>query len=188
VCKHDIHNKCGVAAAEQRLEVFFVQNVLTTAFLVYGALLALRDSRRLREESGAPEPLGGLSIPLLTGIALLMSVLSVPFTYGKCVWSAQMPNVILTLRETEPPRQPIAIEEPQQHVKMESDPPREAVGVQRVFGLLLTSDDKIVLVYALPENIIVEYSRSDVKSIRLRGDTVDLVGQHIAFTKRDEGS
>ncbi len=185
-CRHDADYKCDVDKATKNLNSFFFQNVVATAIVTYLALLFLRRNRqRSRSEAEASEPLGGLSIPLVTSFVLLVGVLAVPFTYGRAVWDARMPRVIVTFR---PPQgvaaTPTSGEGLNEPIKETVETSSDQIKVD-VFPLLLGADDKIVLVY--DRDMVIEYLRTDIDSLQMTG-TGDLIGEHIKHPARKDGT
>jgi hypothetical protein len=175
--RHDTHSPGKtVRAAETNLAAVFLEDVVLTWLLAYIALIALRRTAGRnslqRAEADEVRPMRGSLLALLTSVVLIMSIVSVPFTYGKAMWDATLPYVIVRLR---PPAGPV-------------DPARayDVNASLNFAGLLLAADEKTVLLYSTNQHMIAEYSRSDIEVIRFPA-TGDLIGEHIAFTNRLAG-
>jgi hypothetical protein len=186
-CRHSAADACN-ASGQEKLESAYLGNIVLTFLIAYVSVLAMRrkpKSLQKKESEEEPEsepvaPPGGGFVALLTSLILLMSIISVPFVYGKAIWDANLPDVVLTLRE----KSDSNAKAPAANGAIISAS-TERPAARSVFGLLVAADDKTVVLYTLTGNFLEEYSRADIDHLRVRGRN-DLAGEHIAFITKEE--
>ena len=186
-CRHSVGDACSESGRE-KLESVYLRDLVLTVLITYVSMLAMRrkpKSLQKTESVEEPElepvvPPGGGFVALLTSLVLLMSIVSIPFVYGKAIWDANLPDVVVTLRTKSEgnAKAPAA----NGAIIMAST---ERPAARSVFGLLVAADDKTVVLYTLTENFLEEYSRADIDHLRVRGRN-DLAGEHIAFITKEE--